>query len=84
MSVLAKVVLFPALALCAFICFLFLIGGGATGRQADALRGLLIGGIGLAACIYCGYRIYFGSGLVKWDWLALLIALSPLAMIASR
>ena len=83
MSTLAKVLLFPALGLRTFMFFLFFLGGGATGRQADAIRGLLLGGSGLVACIYCGYRIYFGPGLVRWDWIALLIALSPIVLLAN-
>jgi RsiW-degrading membrane proteinase PrsW (M82 family) len=78
---LAKVILFPALGFCAFFFFLFFIGGGAAGKQADALKGLLIGGVGLPACAFCAYRIYFGSGLSIWEWVALLVALSPIALI---
>jgi hypothetical protein len=77
----AKVILFPALGFCAFFFFLFFIGGGAAGKQADALKGLLFGGVGLAACAFCAYRIYFGSGLSRWEWIALLIALVPIALV---
>jgi hypothetical protein len=80
MSSLVKLLLFPALAFCAFVSFLFFIGGGTTGREVDALKGFLIGGPALAACAYCGYRIYFGSDLAGWEWLALAVALSPIAL----
>jgi hypothetical protein len=82
MITVAKVLLFPALALCGFVFFLYFIGGGTTGRQSDAVKGMLFGGTGGAACLFCAYRIYFGSGLSKWEWLALPVALSPIALIA--
>jgi hypothetical protein len=69
------------LALCAFVFFLFFIGGGASGRQVDAIKGLVFGGIGLIACAYCAYRIYLGPGLTRWEWIALPVALFPIAMI---
>lgn len=80
MSSFVKLLLFPALAFCAFVSFLFFIGGGTTGREADALKGVLIGGPAFVACAYCGYRIYFGSGLIGWEWLALAVALSPIVL----
>ena len=80
MPKLIHLLLFPALAFCGFVSFLFFIGGGTTGREADAIKGFLIGGPALVACAYCGYRIYFGSGLVGWEWLALVVALSPIAL----
>ena len=72
-----KIVIALALLFCAFVDFLFFIGGGAGGSKAMATAGLLVGGVGMLACGYSLYLLTLGS-LLWWQVGIVALACLPL------
>lgn len=78
-----KILFALMLLICAFIYFLFFIGGGAGGNERMAYLGLLAGGLGLAASAYSLFLLTRQS-LLWWELGIIILACLPLIVMLGR